>query len=127
MLGQTLRQWKETHFDENCEQLTGHHDNGLFWNCTFDDLRGLTLKDCVLANSKFKTNDLRKAIGFTLTLGDCNSFKDVEYSEELFDLYLVMALMTKGNTEKRRKLIDLIGRDKARKILNTLSTLESKP
>lgn len=120
----SLRDWTKTHIDENCEALSGSHENALFYNCTFNHLRNVTLKNCVLTGSKFLTKDLRDALGFTMTLGDCGSFKDVEYSEELFDLYLCMAIMTKGNTEKRRKLLDIVGRDRVREILQTLSTLE---
>jgi hypothetical protein len=119
-----LRSWKTTHIEEDCSDLKGTHENSLFWNCVFKKLRGLKLIDCVLTHSKFETDDLDDAMGFTLTLGDCGSFRNVEYSETLFDLYLVMAIMTKGNVTKRRKLIEVVGRDRVQEILTKLATLE---
>lgn len=118
-----LHDFAASHIDQDCTKITGHHENELFFNCEFDDLRGLTLKDCDLNRSRFTTSDLRKALGFTLTLG-CHSFDKVEYSELLFDLFLLMAYKSKGNDAKREKLLDVIGRERAEQLLRILSRLE---
>jgi hypothetical protein len=120
----TLREFKAVHIDQDYSSgITGLHENELFYNCTFDKVTGLTLKDCVLENSKFKTSKLSDVVGFTLTLGDCNSFENVEYSDFLFDLYLVMAIKSAGNTEKRKKLIELVGKERVIEILRQFSTI----
>ncbi len=118
-----LRDFKATHIDENLEGISGLHENELFHNCTFKKLRGLTLKDCVLSKSKFTTDDIRDALGFTLTL-DCLSFHRVEFSELLFDLFLVLAIKSKGNDEKRKKLVDVIGKERVLELLHQMSDLE---
>lgn len=119
----SVRQFSERHIDEDCEGITGHHENGLFFNCTFRKLSGLTLKDCDLNGSAFLTDRLRDALGFTLTL-NCHSFDNVEYSPLLFDLFLLMAYKSKGNDDKREKLLDVIGRERAEKLLEILKRLE---
>src|SRR4051812_14025925 len=105
----TERAFNKVHIDEDVSDLTGLHENEVFHNCTFRNLRGLTLKDCVLARSKFLTDKLEDAMGLTFTVGDCGTFRDVEYSEYLFDLFLVMMIQTAGNTSKRRRLIEVVG------------------
>jgi hypothetical protein len=117
------RVYSEKHYDEALPRLSGHHENGLFFNCQFDDIRGLTLKDCVLTRSEFVTDTVAKAIGFTMSVGDCNTFADVKYSELLFDLLLCQMIKTKGNTEKRRKLVELLGRDRVHQLLSELERL----
>lgn len=109
--------------DRDCQGVSGFHDNELFFNCVFKKLNGLTLKNCDLNRSKFITDDLRDALGFTLTL-DCNSFSDVEYSELLFDLLLLMLYKSKGNDTKREQLLGVVGRERADKLLNILARLE---
>jgi hypothetical protein len=111
------------HIDEDCESIEGFHEKELFFNCVFKNLNGLTLKDCDLNKSKFLTDRVEDALGFTLTL-DCNSFQDVEYSELLFDLLLVLIAKTKGNTEKRRKIVDILGKNRVLELLQSLSSLE---
>ena len=118
-----LHTFAEEHIDADCARLTGLHDNGLFFNCKFNKLNGLVLKDCDLNRSKFVTDSLQDALGFTLTLG-CKSFRNVEYSEKLIDLMLCLLIMTKGNDAKREKLLDVIGRDKAALLLRTLKRFE---
>lgn len=118
-----LRKFSKIHIKEDNKDTTGLHENELFFECEFKKLNGLTLKDCDLNRSKFVTDDLRDALGFTLTL-DCNSFTNVEYSPLLFDLFLLMAYKSKGNDEKRDKLLDVIGRERAEKLLRILSFLE---
>lgn len=120
----TLRNWTSTKIDDDCESLTGFHENALFYNCRFRNLKGVTLKNCILTGSKFLTSDVRDALGFTMTL-DCGSFKNVTYSEELFDLLLTLIITTKGNVEKRRKLLDVVGKERVAEILSTLATLEA--
>lgn len=109
--------------DQNCENLTGHFKGVIFHNCTFKKLNGLVLEDCVLMNSRFLTDDIEDALGFTLTL-QCNSFRDVEFSPLLFDLYLLMAVKSSGNTEKRKKLIEIVGKERSYELLKILSSLE---
>ncbi len=120
-----LHRYSAEHIDENLESVpVGNRENELFFNCTFRDVRGATLKRCNLHHSKFLTDRIEDALGFTVTL-DCNSFQDVELSPLLFDLLLCLLLKTKGNTEKRRKLLDVIGRDNAHKILSEMARIES--
>lgn len=119
-----LREYSEVHIDQDRSDLTGCHENALFWNCKFRDLRGLTLKNCVLTKSEFTTDKLQEALGFTFTVGDCMSFKDVKYSELLFDLLLVMMIQTKGNTDKRRQLIDVVGSDNVLELLRQFKHLD---
>lgn len=114
---------RNVHIDEDCTNLTGHHKGDVFFNCTFDKLNGLVLENCDLNHSTFRTSDIRDAMNFTLTL-NCFSANNVEYSPLLFDLILCLLLKTEGNTEKRRKLIDVIGRDRVIEILTQLKTLE---
>jgi len=118
-----LHKFDEVHVEENCENLSGFHENGLFFGCTFKDLRGLTLKDCDLNHAKFLTDDVREALGFTLTIS-CLSFNNAEYSPLLFDLLCLLMYKTKGNDEKREKLLDIVGRDRAEKLLHILKRLE---
>lgn len=121
--GEALRDFSAFHLDKDCTGITGHHKNELFFNCTFKKLNGLVLEDCDLNQSKFETDDLRDALNFTLTL-NCHSFAGVEYSPLLFDLFLLMAIKSKGNDEKREKLLDVIGRERAEKLLRVLKHLE---
>jgi hypothetical protein len=118
------RNFSESHIDEDLSELTGFHEGALFYNCKFRNLRGLTLKDCVLSQSSFTTDKLEEAMGFTFTVGNCNTFRDVEYSEYLFDLLLIMMIQTAGNTEKRKKLIDVVGRKKVYETLRQFKTLD---
>src|SRR6185436_17322407 len=104
---EVLRRFSETHIDEDCSNLTGNHENALFFNCTLCSLSGLTLKNCDLNRSKFTTDQIRDALGFTLTL-DCNSFSGVEFPPLLFDLLMVLAITTRGNDEKRAKLFEVV-------------------
>lgn len=119
-----LSKFTETHIDEKMEGVAGREfDNALFFNCTFDSVRDLTLKNCDLNRSKLNVERIEDALGFCLSL-DCNSFSSVEYSPLLFDLLIVLMLKSKGNTEKRRKLIDVIGEDRLRELLSAMSRLE---
>src|SRR6478609_2819802 len=93
-----LHEYADTFIDRDMTNVRlGHHDNELFFNCVFKDVRGAELKDCNLRNSRFVTDTIEQALGFTLTIGECGSFEDVEYSPLLFDLLLVMMAKTRGN------------------------------
>lgn len=118
-----LREFNAVHIEEDCKDLTGVHDNELFFGCEFKKLNGLTLRNCVLDRSVFLTSDIRDSLGLTLTL-DCHSFSDVEYSPLLFDLLLVLMSMTKGNDSKRAKLIEVIGQERYEKYTRVLKALE---
>lgn len=120
-----LHTYSVSHIDEDCTASLGEHVNELFHNCTFKNVRGAVLKDCNLRHSKFVTDKLEDALGFTLTLGDCGSFEDVEYSPLLFDLLVVMMLKSKGNEEKRKKLLEVIGKDRVIEILRMLKRVDT--
>lgn len=111
------------HIDEDCRELTGHHKGDVFANCTFDNLNGLTLERCDLSRSKFTTSTLEHALNFTVTL-NCLSFNQVEMSELLFDLLICMLLKTKGNDEKRKKLVSVLGRERVVELLSAMKNLE---
>jgi hypothetical protein len=115
--------WNAEHFDEDCSDMNGLHHNELFYNCTFDNLNDLILSNCVLAGSKFTTDDIRDCLNFTLTL-NCHSVRNVEYSELLFDMFLIMLDKTKGNDEKRKKILEIVGEEKADRIFKLISRLE---
>lgn len=119
----SLRNFTASHIDEDCQRVSGMHENELFFNCKFKNVKNLTLKNCDLNKSKILTDDIRDALGFTVTL-DCFSFRDVELSPLMFDLLLCLLLKTKGNTEKRNKLIDVIGKERLLQLLKEMSTLE---
>ena len=123
MARSTLRHFDEVHIDDDCTEFTGEHKNKLFYNCTFDNLNNLTLQNCDLNGSQFLTDDIRKALGFTVTM-NCLSFSNVKLSPLLFDLLLLMLMKTTGNDDKREKLKDVVGRSKAEYLLSILKTLE---
>jgi hypothetical protein len=116
---------KDIHIDQDLSGIgPGLHNKELFFNCTFNNLNGLSLIDCDLNRSAFTTDKVEDALGFTLTLG-CRSFQDVTFSELLFDLMLCLLIKSKGNTEKRKQLINLMGRSKVATLLKTLERLEA--
>lgn len=118
-----LRHFNQTHIDEDCRDITGSHYNELFFNCAFDKLNGLVLQDCDLNQSQFLTSKVEDALGFTLTL-NCHSFKDVTLSPLLFDLMLILLVMSKSNDAKREALLDVIGRRRAEALLRLLERVE---
>lgn len=120
---EVLRKYSASRVGVDCSTLEGVHDNALFYECTFDKLNGLTLRDCVLHSSKLITSRIKDALGFTVTLG-CHSFRGVELSPLLFDLMLCLLYMTVGNNEKREKLLDVLGRDHAAGLLKALRRIE---
>lgn len=123
MQNDKLREFSASHLSENFQDNIGVHENELFFNCTFNKLNGAVLKDCDLMNSKFITSKLRDALGFTLTL-NCHSFKGVEFSEELFDMMLALLVISKGNDEKRKQLVEVIGANKFSKLKRLLKAIE---
>jgi hypothetical protein len=122
--GECLRDFNAIHIDKDyTEGLPGIHENELFFNCKFRNLKDLTLKNCDLNKSEFLTEDIREALGFTVTL-DCFSFKDVKYSDLLFDLFLVLAIKSASDPAKRQKLVDLVGHKRVKEILLAIARLE---
>lgn len=113
------------HIDADCSDLKGTHRNELFYNCTFKDLNGLDLIDCDLNQSKFVTDKLEDMLNFSVTL-NCMSFGGVELSELIFDTILILLMKTKGNTQKRQALINVVGRERAKELLAAMSRLERK-
>lgn len=107
----------------DCTELTGHHKGRTFFNCTFRKLNGLTLEECDLNRSQFLTDTIEDSLGFTATI-NCHTFGNVELSPFLFDLLLCLLLKTKGNTEKRRMLLEVIGKDRAYELLSKMKDLE---
>jgi hypothetical protein len=118
-----LRKFNEVHIGEDCSTLSGEHNNGLFHDCTFNKLNGLTLKNCDLNCSRFTTSSIKDALDFTLTL-NCHSFNDVELSPLLFDLLLVLMSTSRGNNEKRRQLVAVVGHRRWEAIQKVLSGIE---
>lgn len=82
-------------------------------------------KNCVLTESKVTAKGIDKLLGLTVTL-DCNTFGDVELSEDMFDLLLLLLCKGKGNNEKRAKLLALVGEDRAYSLLKQMAYLENK-
>jgi hypothetical protein len=119
----SLHRFTEKHIDEDCESLTGVHRNELFFNCRFKKINDLVLENCELNGSEFLTDSVRDALGLTMTLS-CPSFRGVALSSLLFDLYLLLAYLTKGNDVKREKLLDVIGRPRAAALLKLLEATE---
>lgn len=118
-----LVDFNETHIGEDFRDRPGVYDNCLFYDCVFDDLRGLSLTNCDLNHSRFETQSLEKAIGLTITL-NCNSFSNVEFSPELLDLMLVLLISTKGNDERRQQLREVLGEKRARRLSQLLKDTE---
>lgn len=119
-----LGEYKAYHIDEDLTSgALGVRENELFFNCTLKDLRNTTLKNCNMQHSRVLTDDPKDALGLTVTL-DCKTFQDVELSPMVFDLLLVLLLKTKGNLERRKKLLDLVGKDRVKEILLKLGKLE---
>lgn len=109
--------------DRDCSDLAGIYEEKLFFNCIFKKLNGLTLKNCDLNKSKFITDKIEDALGLTLTL-TCLSFNDVELSPLVFDLILCLLLKTAGNTDKRRKIAAVLGKDRLLELLTQMKGLE---
>lgn len=100
----------------------GNYENELFYNCEMDVVKGVTLKGCTLLRSRLKTKNIEDALGFTVTL-DCKTFEELELSPLMFDLLCVLLIKTKGNTEKRKRLIDILGNQRLHELLSAMGKL----
>lgn len=121
---EALREFSEIYIDKDLRNIKkGHYKNCLFFSCTFDDISNIVFEDCVLTNSKFIGDSPNKCLNFTLTL-NCQSFKGAELSETIFNLLLFLLTSTKGNDTKRRKLIDLVGKEKIEEMSKILERIE---
>lgn len=117
-----LRDWTETHIQEEVSLAGADKNDALYYECTISSIKGATLKNCVFANSKLKTQSPADVAGATVTL-NCHTFGSLELDEDTFDLFLLLLCKTKGNREKRQKIIDdVIGREKVRKLLAVMRT-----
>jgi len=123
MKNDVLKSFKKQYISEELQEITGIHENELFFDCTFHKLSGLTLKNCDLNQSRFTTKRVRDALGLTLTL-DCHSFSGVEFSPELFDMMLALLTLSKGNDSKKEKLVDIIGQKKYTSLYKLLKVNE---
>lgn len=119
----TIKDQDCTHIRQDCSNLVGHFTNHVFYDCIFKNFNGLVLEHCDLNNSRFVADTLEDALGLTVTL-DCLSFNEVELSPLVFDLMLCLLIKTKGNADKRSKLLEVLGRDRAKELLNKMKTLE---
>jgi hypothetical protein len=119
-----LHNFSQTYIDKQLkEEFVGYHENELLFNCELHSVRGLTLKNCDLNRTRLLVEDMQKALDFTVTL-DCKSFNNVELSPLLFDLLLILLLKTKGNTDKRNKIITLLGKERISELLKQMEGLE---
>lgn len=119
-----FRIFKEKHIDEVFEGVPSPKKNVEFYGCTFKNLAGAVLQNCSLMGCKFAMTEPEAIIGLTVTM-DCFSFGGVELSPEVFDLLLLLMCKSKGNTEKRKKIIeDIVGHDRAVEMLRKLEHLE---
>lgn len=110
--------------DQHIPELSGRHENEHFRNCTVCSLKNAVLERCTFHGTHFKVDSLKEALGLTLTL-DCQTFSNLELSETLFDALLLLLCKTKGNTMKRRALIEqVIGRKRAAELLAEMAVLE---
>src|SRR5688572_15795923 len=118
-----LRTFSEKHIDENLEETATSYDNALLFNCKFRDLRGKSFINCDLNHSEFLTDRVEDLLNFSLTL-NCHSFRNVVLSETIFDLLLLLLFITKGNDSKRKKLLQIVGSERARELSEKLEILE---
>jgi hypothetical protein len=116
--------YKEQHIREVFDDVPKPANRATFYNCTFNKLNGAVLKDCVLQGSKLAMTKPEDIIGLTLTM-DCNTFRDVELSPEVFDLMLLLLCRTKGNNAKRLAIIEkVVGHDRSIELLKDTERLE---
>jgi hypothetical protein len=120
---QSKREYSETHIGEDCSQLRGRFFNALFYDCIFSRCDGLELSNCVLEHTKLTATEPEDILGVTLTL-NCHTFKNLELSPDAFDLLLLLICKMKGNTEKRRAITDIVGRERTIELLRRMRTLE---
>jgi hypothetical protein len=118
-----LEGFNEIHIEEDCSDLKGDHEKALFYGCTFNNVNGLTLKNCDLTKSQFTTETIKDAMGLTLTL-DCLSFRQLGLSPLMFDLMLCLLTMTKGNEDRVEELKRVVGLNRYEAIMRVLKGLE---
>jgi hypothetical protein len=115
---------KETYSHQTFTEVPPDAEGAIFYDCTFLKLNGGSLKNCVLHSSTFAMTKPEDIIGLTVTM-DCNSFKELELSPEVFDLLLLLMCRTKGNNAKRMAIIEnVVGHDRAVKLLRNTEDLE---
>lgn len=117
-----LRDFNKTYVDKQV-QLRGEIHNTLLHNCEIADLRGVTLLNCDLNQSKILIDDINKLQGFACTM-DCGTFRNVTLSETVFDCLVMLLYSTKGNDNKRRKLIDVVGKDKMKELAEQMESID---
>jgi len=119
-----LHKFDDEYIDQDLSsKLLGEFTNTLFYNCIFDNLTDVKLIRCELNRSKIKTNTLENCRNVSVTL-DCKTFANVELSEFLFDYILLLLAKSKGNDTKRRKLLEIVGKEKARQLLEAIKDLD---
>src|SRR5574343_302204 len=108
----TSRQFSEINISADCLNFSDvYKENGLFFDCIFEDLNNASLVRCDLNKSKIKPRTLKDILNVTVTL-NCHTFKGVELNELCFDSILTLLCLTEGNELKKQKLISIIGEKK---------------
>lgn len=107
-------------FTEFCPTI---NENVLYYNCKFKDIHNVTFKDCVMTQSELVAENIREVLGVTITL-DCNSFRNVKLPEFVLDLFLLLLTKTRGNSKKRKQILDIVGKEKAVELLKSLDVTE---
>jgi len=119
-----LHKFDETHVDEDLTKICNkEYKNALLFNCKFKDLRNVTFKDCDMNQSRILSDRIEELLGFTATFS-CKHFHNVELSELVFDLFIMLLIQSKGNDEKRSKLKEILGQEKLDFFINKLKDLE---
>lgn len=119
-----LRAFKEIHVDKDFTEVPPPTDRAEFYDCTFHKLRGARLTNCSFKGCKFAMTSLEDIIGVNLAM-DCFTFDNLELSPEVFDALLLLICKSKGNTKKRKDIIEnIVGHDRALTLLREMETLE---
>lgn len=118
-----LREFSASHIDKTFETITGTHENALFYNCTFHNVRNARFINCDLNQSRFVSEDPKDFMGLVVSL-DCFTFGNIELSEPALLCLLSMILKTKGNTAVRKSLLGALDHTKMFTLLKNFETLE---
>lgn len=118
-----LRTFSATHIDETFEIITGLHENALFYNCTFHNVRNARFINCDLNQSRFVSTNPEDFMGLVVSL-DCFTFGNIELSEPALLCLLAMLLKTKGNTAIRKSVLASLDHHKMFSLLKNFETLE---
>lgn len=78
-----------------------------FKDCTFTNLRGAHIVNCLLENCRIAIDDPRKLLGATITL-NCNTFGQIKLSPMTADCILYLAAMGAPDEAKRAKIQEVI-------------------